>query len=78
MATTGIDICSPYGMAMLDIGLPPSRSGGKRDQIDAPPCARLTSTVSQAHRTRNRPRKSRALRSAAQKEPRRGEAQIGR
>jgi len=43
MATTGIDICSPYGMAMLDIGLPPSRSGGKRDQIDAPPCARLTS-----------------------------------
>jgi hypothetical protein len=41
-------------------------------QIDAPPCARPTTAVSQAQRTRNRPRKSRALRSAAQKEPRRG------
>ena len=40
--------------------------------------ARPTSAVSRAQRTRKRPRKSRALRSAAQKEPRRGGAQFGR
>src|SRR6516225_5918048 len=38
--------------------------------------ARPTSAVSRAQRTRKRPRKSRALRSAAQKEPRRGGAQF--